>query len=553
MTPQDLQRLQALLNQLQPLSHVQRGELIRAEDWNTLVGSLSDIVRVVLGQAGADVVPSHSHLDQVTAVWLAPGLREIMERGPLADPATQSRLVNLEARLRRMTDQLDGANQRVDEFRGRLTDVITRDLAREAAVTKVQRAVDNVIDPRPDLQAMRSSLAAVQRDLGVAVEAASRLQVNGQVVDITGVVQRLDELVGFRERFRASTGELLDAAGIEQRLVELGNKSVAHGELDDILKNRPVVVSDEALAGVETRLGASLREQVNASLGAATEQIRGEVNNRLAGVNDLVSRAVNDALPGLSQTITGNLNAAIETARAAAIDAATNKATATLATREQAIRTDLNAAVADLRAGIPGAVQAQVAQQLPAQFASLRNDLAAISTRLDAVSAQGGRHEQTLAQQATVLARLDQDSSTIRNDLRQLVLTEIDTATKKLSGTLDDRLKTLDTQQQERIDALSRDLRTQVTEAATKAATDAAANEGRALRTQLLAEIRTVAREEVAVSVRDNVRVAVNEAVSQQFAAVPGMIANELRRTSVTAGGGTIRAGVLVNPDRINP
>ena len=41
-TPEDLQRLRGLLSQLNSIGNVQRGELIRAEDWNALVQSSNE-------------------------------------------------------------------------------------------------------------------------------------------------------------------------------------------------------------------------------------------------------------------------------------------------------------------------------------------------------------------------------------------------------------------------------------------------------------------------------------------------------------------------------
>src|SRR5512134_2041235 len=100
-TPQDLERLRALLGQLTAIGGARRGELIRADDWNALVSAVEDIARAVLAIDPAAAVPSHEHLDQVTSAWLSPDLRELLERGPLADPAAQKRLTEIEQTLKR--------------------------------------------------------------------------------------------------------------------------------------------------------------------------------------------------------------------------------------------------------------------------------------------------------------------------------------------------------------------------------------------------------------------------------------------------------------------
>ena len=90
-TAEHLAQLQTLLNQLLPIAQTRPGELIRADDWNTLVGSVMSLARTLLQQDEAAAVPPHDHLDQVTADWLVPSLRDQLQRGPLADPAMPGR------------------------------------------------------------------------------------------------------------------------------------------------------------------------------------------------------------------------------------------------------------------------------------------------------------------------------------------------------------------------------------------------------------------------------------------------------------------------------
>ena len=535
-TPEDLQRLRGLLNQLNSIGNVQRGELIRAEDWNALVEAVSNVAQAVLSAEATETVPPHEHPDQVSSGWLSPQLREAFERGPLADPAAQQRLLELEQGLRRLSERLDESRNRVDEFRGRLTDIFTRDIEREAAVTSVRRAVEGVTDPRPDLLNIRNTLASVQREMGSVLQAASRLTVDGQVVDLGNVVNRVGQLEGLRDRLRLANGQLLDGAAFEQRLAEVTTRSVSQQQLDDAIRTRPTQVPTEVLSGIEDRLGTNLRNQVNGTLETFSTQIRGEVTTRLGNVGDLVNSRLNDALPAVTQSINTTLTASIETARRAAIDAAIAGAGQALNTREQAIRADLQSGLAELRTGIPVTVRAEVGQQLPAQLAGVRTDLTAVNRRLDLVSAQATRQDETLNQHSVVIAAIPQDQANLRTELRQSLLTEIDVRFTNSTRLLDDRLAAFDRTQADRFRNLSDDLRRQSSDTAQRIATETASAQLRDLRAQMLAEIRSVAREEVTVGIRDQVRLQVNDAVKDRFAEVPGLIATEVRRTNVTTG-----------------
>lgn len=549
-TPQDLQRLRALLNQLNAIGNVQRGELIRAEDWNALVSVVTDVAQAVLAEEAAETVPPHEHLDQVTSAWLSPQLRELFERGPLADPAAQQRLLELEQKLKRLAERIDESRSNVEEFRKRLTDVSTRDLEREAAVTNVRRAVENVLDPRPDLLNIRNTLASVQREMGSVLQAASRLTVNGEVVDLGNVVNRVNELEGFRNRLRFANGEFLDAATIERRLGEVANRTVSQQQLDDAIRTRPTQVPPEVLSGIQDRLGTNLRDQVNERLGVFGNEIRGEVSNRLGGVGELVTSRLNDALPGVTQSITTNVNASIETARRGAIDAAIAGAGQALNTREQAIRADLEAGLADVRSGIPATVRTEVGQQLPAQLAGIRTDLAAVSRRVDLVSAQATRHDETLNRHSVALAAIPQDQANFRTELRQGLLAEVELRTGNISRSLDERLTAFDRAQSDRLRNLTDDLRKLSSDTALRIATETATAQLRDMRAQILAEMRTVAREEVTTGIRDQVKSSVNDAVKEQFAAVPGLIATEVRRTSSTTNPRITAGDVVIGGGR---
>ena len=219
----------------------------------------------------------------------------------------------------------------------------------------------------------------------------------------------------------------------------------------------------------------------------------------------------------------------------------------------QAIRADLNAGLADVTSGISATVRTEVGQQLPAQLAGIRTDLTAVTRRVDLVSAQATRHDETLGQHSVVIAAIPQDQANLRNELRTSLMAEVELRSANIARSLDERLNTFDRTQSDRFRNLTEDLRKLSSDTALRIATETATAQLRDLRAQMLAEIRTVAREEVTIGVRDQVKTSVNEAVKEQFAAVPGLIATEVRRTSSTTttnnprivtGGGVLGGGI---------
>jgi hypothetical protein len=533
-TPQDLERLRGLLAQLTAVGNARRGELIRADDWNTLVAAVEDVARAVLAADPAAAVAAHEHLDQVTAAWLSPDLRELLERGPLADPAVQKRLTEIEQLVRRTREAQDTSDRKVEEFRGRLTDVAARDVERQAAVTSVRRAIDSVADPRPELQNMRSTLGVIQRDMSTVLDAASRLTVGGAVVDMGTVVTRIGELEQLRDRFRSANGELLDAATIETRIAELGTRSISQEQLDTILDTRPATLSDAQLEGLETRVGGELRGQVTGTLDSFRTEIRSDVAARLGAVDGLVATRISDALPGLTESVTSTLTPRIDSARQGAVQDALAAAQRAIATADAAARADFAGQIADATATLSSQLQTQIGQRLAAELATTTAAIAANGVRIDGLTTQANRLESTQASQALALAAIPQQIVALRVELRDTLLAEISLQTTLLTNSLNEQLVVFQKTQNDQLTTMAADIQLKATDEARRVAVETAQAESRTLRTQLLAETRAIAREEVSGALRDQVRLTVDAAVREQFAAVPGMVATEVRRVTST-------------------
>jgi len=116
-TTQDLDTLRALLAKLQTVSSFQPGELIRAADWNMLAGVVAELAQTVLAAESAMTVPPHQHLDQVDLTWFTPQVNDLIQRGPLADPAAQNRLSVLEQAHSRLQSNLDAAASTMTDLR----------------------------------------------------------------------------------------------------------------------------------------------------------------------------------------------------------------------------------------------------------------------------------------------------------------------------------------------------------------------------------------------------------------------------------------------------
>jgi hypothetical protein len=302
-TVENLDRLQGILARLRPLAEIRGGELIRADDWNTIVAAVLDLANAVLSGGGDEGVPTHSHDDQVQLSWLDARLRSLLQEGPLGDPRNVARVADLERRLDRADGDLGTVRDTVGSLRDRVGDVTTRDVAREADLTSVRLSIDSVTDSRRDVLALRASLDAIRTDVQRAVELGGGLTVGGKPVRMDDVVKRLRAVEEVRERLTREDGELLDAAFVERRLAEHGAAYVSTDQLDATLKKMRPRVSEEQVASIRTDVLAAASAQVDSSLGSLRADVDGRLDKRLADVDSRIATVVTSATPGIRDEV----------------------------------------------------------------------------------------------------------------------------------------------------------------------------------------------------------------------------------------------------------
>lgn len=295
-TALELERLDAIVSRLLPLSSVQRGELIHAAAWNTVVEALIEVARAVLAETRPDAVPEHEHQDEVTLSWLDPHLRTLVQRGPLSDPITEGRLRETERRNKRFDMHFEELQADLRGMRQRLDEVITRDLTREATITRFDRRLADLPATREEVLNLRGTLDTIRVDVQTVKSLGDNLYVDGEPVDMTTIVHRLETVESLRESLKTADGQVLDASKFEIKLKELSNEFVGHDELDEILSGRQTEIPEEQLNELRTQITDAVNEfqkaRLEDALSAFQDAVQSDINQRLSGIDALVARAV---------------------------------------------------------------------------------------------------------------------------------------------------------------------------------------------------------------------------------------------------------------------
>ncbi len=312
-TVADLDRLEALIALLTPLSKVQPGQPVTADAWNTLVSTIIELARNIVTHEQDQSVASHTHEEQVALSWLDLRLRSLVEDGPLSDPTSVRRVLTLERKIDQVAGRTDEAHANIGEVRTRLSEVATRDLVREASLTTVGRKVEAMADGKDDVLTLRRTLDTIKDQVKTAADAAAKFTINGAIADLEAMNSRLKSVEELKTRLTTAKGDLLDAMEIEKKFTELGNRSISKKEFSEVLAGKlpPDLIPD--IHNLKADVTASLQETLKIEQERATLQVKTDVLNSLPDFNSMVahqvsenvSKTVNDALENVKNQIPG--------------------------------------------------------------------------------------------------------------------------------------------------------------------------------------------------------------------------------------------------------
>jgi predicted flap endonuclease-1-like 5' DNA nuclease len=313
-TVSDLDRLKALLELLEPLSKAKPGQPVTAEAWNTLVSVLLELTRNILTHEQDSSVPPHTHEEQVALSWLNSRLRTLVENGPLSDPAAVRRVLLLERKVDEVGNRATEAHRNIGEVRTRLSEVATRDLVREATLSRVGLKVETLKDGRDDVLALRKTLDTIRTDVKTAVEVAEKFKTGGEIADFDKIDKRLQNLEILRERLTTPKGDLLDALELEKRLTELNNTYVTKEDLSDVLEGKlpETVIPDlsrikeelfdsvvSAVKEDQEKMGTRLKEELLAAIPDVDAAVERGVREKAAALMEEQIARLHNTIPEL--------------------------------------------------------------------------------------------------------------------------------------------------------------------------------------------------------------------------------------------------------------
>lgn len=530
-TTADLERLQALLARLTPLSAKQRGELIAADDWNLLVGAIIEVGRAALAAEANTAVPPHDHTDQVSIGWLDSQLRNLVSSGG-RDPAVETDFIKLRRDLGALSTRVDRVKTDIDDARLRVDRFATNDIVREAAVTRLDRKLLGAEDGRSDIADLRNTLRTMEVEVQRAVEVGTRLEANGQTIDVAGLVQRTEALEALRDRLKNPDGTDLSAATLEARLTALQSRVVTQDQLTDALHDvRGGGVAGPDLAALMETVRATSRETASASVDSLATVLRGEINRSLGTIEPTVSAAVDRATQGVLSELRETTRQQVETTFGELSPRLRDDITGFVNDRLADATAAMDARLATLQNRTAELVAGAVKEQLAGSLRTLDNRINDLKVSVDRLGDGVRRNDATLADLGQRFEVQRRDDATARSQLRSDLLDAVTASEGRTRAAItiavDAERTNLRTEVDASVTAARRDLEAHLSQVAR----EAASTEISVLSNRLRADTTAIVRTEVDGHLggfRNQFTSEVN-AMNQQVA---GLVANEVARAT---------------------
>jgi len=271
-----LDALQAIVKKLGPLGNVQRGDPLRASDWNQLVDCLVHITNTLLDREASCTLPDHDHPDQVSLDWLDPNLKRIMEKGPLHEPEAMARLGKLERDLAKLRASLKENDTHVAQIRGNVHEIGTSKIGQEGRLKNLELRLKNLPDARQDVLTLNERVSSMVGKLDQTLAFEERLNVDGEPVDLAELQVELSKIRELRDGLTDQNGNLWTSDTIRRELTQLQNELVTQEDLELALERINTggpILNPQIEALLEGRVSTLIDERLDGQTGSTDPTI----------------------------------------------------------------------------------------------------------------------------------------------------------------------------------------------------------------------------------------------------------------------------------------
>ena len=305
-TTETLDRIARIVDELGPLSNVERGTPLRASDWNTLASAVLDLARMSFQRESGDrealardfAPVAHEHVGQVDATWFDDATRASIQQPAGGDADLRAELRNLQSALAALRTDLAGVRAEFKRLQLSIDGVQDNDRAREDKFTRLDLRVESLRDVRDDVAKTQQRLDQVGGRVEEALKFRDKLvDPAGAPIDVGVLAGKIGALEQLRDNLKAADGTLVRYRDFESRLVAIEGSTITQAKLDasvlshlsdassaanaELSKN--LLLKADALAADRFAVAATRLDGLQADFGS----LRGRVDTQDQAVDSL--------------------------------------------------------------------------------------------------------------------------------------------------------------------------------------------------------------------------------------------------------------------------
>lgn len=299
-TSAELERLKALLTRLMPLTQTERGELIRADDWNTIVSTLIEIGRAVYAEVQSQEVPEHTHIDEVSIGWLDSALSNLVNGGSLNDPIQQSKLNAQERKISQLDRKMGDLKNEIQGVLGIVDRVATRDLIREKTFHGLDQRVDGLHDARNEVNELRQTLQGINKQITIVQTIGDHLRdASGEIIKISELRDQVIELSTIREQLKDANGQFITGLSIDKKIAGALNNIITKEQLTDSLDNRFEGLDKLLDNDLDSKISFAIDERINSTLNDFRTSVESNISKQLEDLDSRIQETIDKEFPRL--------------------------------------------------------------------------------------------------------------------------------------------------------------------------------------------------------------------------------------------------------------
>jgi chromosome segregation ATPase len=324
-----LEILAKVVEGLKPLADRARGEPLRAQDWNQLVTSITDLAQLVAArEAATDATLAqrfaprdHGHEGQVQLSWFEPQTRQMLERAVNGAVEQTTAIERLDGQVASLTKQLKDMGTQVAKLQSDLVETRETDFVRKNAIERVQLDLESVRTVERSVTGLTNRFDGFDDSKRRILEFQDSLRdANGQPIDVAQLREGVAQLGDLRERLTLANGQLASLTTFERQIASL-ERRLGRGTGNVRASILEALGDASFLDGstLETRLQDRLIGTINPRIDAFEGRLQG-VDERFTTLQGVVEMSRDDL---------GSLRAEVGTVRGslAGIDAVSTNVT----------------------------------------------------------------------------------------------------------------------------------------------------------------------------------------------------------------------------------